>query len=449
MTIGHVLLVSLLFVLINALFVAAEFALIASPRTTLEQRAAKGDRLARHLVEVLASPERQDRYVATAQLGITLASLGLGMFGEHELATWLTPRIGEIPLLGRAALVTIISLGLLTVVHIVVGEMLPKGLALQHPQGVAHVTHWPMRLTFYALYPVIALLNAVARGCLRLLGVRRSTNAAEQVYTPEELQLIVEESQEGGALPTAAGDIMHELLEFGDLTAGHAMVPRVQVTGIPMEATADELRAIVLRARRTRYPVYEGDLDHIIGMVHARDLLRCVVAGEGVRAADLRRMPVVPESVSLDDVLATMQRAHTHMAIVIDEHGGTAGIVSAEDLFEEVVGEIDEGAPQSPSIVPLGDGRVRAAGTLRLDDLGRHFDLEIEHEDVDSVSGLILQLLGRPPRIGDIVEYGRLRLEVAAVAGRGVKAAVVTLLPETGTEPRTFRSGGSPRERET
>ncbi len=207
-------------------------------------------------------------------------------------------------------------------------------------------------------------------------------------------------------------------------------MPRVRVAGIPVGATAEDLRRIVVSHRRTRYAVYEGDLDHIIGMVHVKDLLRPLTQGGALRADDARRMPVVPETASLDDVLATMQRGQAHMAVVIDEHGGTAGIVGLEDIFEEVVGEIDEGASATPSLVALEDGSVRAAGTVRLDELGRHFNIDLEHEEVDSVSGLVLARLGRPPVKGDRVDYGRLRLEVTATSGRGVREVRASLLPE-------------------
>ena len=199
------------------------------------------------------------------------------------------------------------------------------------------------------------------------------------------------------------------------------MMPRVRVIGIPAGAPPAEIRKVVATRRHTRYPVFEGDLDHILGVVHVKDLLRRLLANEPVTASDAASMPVVPETAALDDVLASMQRANAHVAVVVDEHGGTAGLVSLEDLFEEVVGEIDEGATESSGLVRLADGSVRAAGTLRLDELGQHFDLPLEHEDVDSVSGLVLARLGRPPAVGDVVEYGRLRLEVTALSGLGVR----------------------------
>jgi magnesium and cobalt exporter, CNNM family len=430
MAVGALLIACFIFVLVNGVFVAAEFALLAAPRPALERSAGKGDRFARGVLEVLRSPPRQDRYIATAQLGITLASLGLGMYGEHRLAEILEPFIGHIPAIGGAALASAIALGVLTLAHIVFGEMVPKGLALQHPLRVARVTAWPMRLTLISLYPIVKLSNGIALACLRLLGIRRQQNVRDNVYTPEELQLIVEESEEGGVLRAESGRLLRELFEFGDLTAGQIMVPRVRIAGIPLGAEPDVVRRIVAEHRHTRYTVYDKDLDHIVGMIHVKDLLRKLLQNEPVTAADVRRIPVVPETSTLDDVLKMMQQANTHMTVVIDEHGGTAGLVSLEDVFEEVVGEIDEGTAAQPPISRNADGSIRAAGTVRLDELGQFLDLDLEHEDVDSLSGLVLERLGRPPIAGDVVVYSRLQLEVTSTSGRGVKEVRVTMLPE-------------------
>jgi CBS domain containing-hemolysin-like protein len=430
MGVTEVLLIAAGLVLVNGVFVAAEFALLAAPRPALEHSAATGDRFARKVLDVLRSPARQDRYVATAQLGISLASLGLGMYGEHRLTDLLEPMVGQVPAIGGAALAAAISLAVLTLAHIVFGEMVPKGLALQRPVAVARLTLWPMRLTLIALYPFVKLSNGIAIACLRLVGIKRQPNVHEQVYTPEELQLIVEESQEGGALRAESGRLLHELFEFGGLTAGQIMVPRVRIAGIPLGATPDDLRQVVATHRHTRYAVYDGDLDHIVGMVHVKDLLRKLLQNEAIAATDVRRLPVVPETALLDDVLASMRQANAHMTIVIDEHGGTAGILSLEDLFEEVVGELDEGAAAEAPISRHPDGSIRAAGTVRLDELGQFLDLDLEHEEVDSLSGLVLARLGRPPVEGDLVEYGRLRLEVTETSGRGVKSVRVSVTPE-------------------
>jgi len=426
-----VLTVSMAFIVLNAIFVAAEFALIASPRPTLERHSATGDRLATRVLNVIRSPLRQDQYIATAQLGITLASLGLGMYGEHRLAGLIEGAIGtNLGEPARHATGVGIALFFLTIGHIVLGEMLPKGLALQNPVGVARWAHWPMHVTLLLLYPLVIALNGIASIGLRLLGVKRTTT--DVVYTPEELQIIVEESERGGTIRGESGRILRELFEFGDRTAGEVMVPRVRIIGIPLGAGPDALRRLVVEHRRTRYPVYDGDLDHVVGMLHAKDLLRAIIADEAVSAGSVRRVPMMPETASLDDVLSTMREARAHMALVIDEHGGTAGILNLEDLFEEVVGEIDEGTPKTPAIRALADGTLLVAGTVRLDELGQQCDIDLEHEEVDSVSGLVLMLLGRPPVVGDTVEYGRFRLDVTATSGRGVQEARVSVLPLSG-----------------
>jgi CBS domain containing-hemolysin-like protein len=415
----------------NALFVAAEFALIGAPRTAIEHQARQGDRGAARLLKILSSATLQDRYVATAQVGITLASLGLGMYGEYKLATMLEPPLEALGLHGAVsahAIASIVAVAILTYLHIFFGEMVPKAIGLSYPDRTARTLHVPMQTFLFALYPFVIGLNAFGNLLLRLIGVRRQVNVSEHFHTPEELQIILEESQRGGALRAESGRLLQELLEFGDRTAGQAMVPRVRVAGVRVGATPGQIRTLLQRQRHTRYPVYDGDLDHIVGMLHAKDLLRRLITGESITAADVRAMPVVPETARLDAVLETMERSHAHLAVVIDEHGGTAGVISLEDLFEEVVGEIDEGVPASPSLVPRPDGSVRVAGTVRLDELGHHFGIELEHEDVESVSGLVLAALDRPPVTGDVVEHGVIRIEVVATAGHGVREAVAWLL---------------------
>jgi CBS domain containing-hemolysin-like protein len=429
MSVTDVALLSLAFVLLNAIFVAAEFALVGAPRTTIEHRAAKGDKRATRLLDVLSSPADQDRYIATAQIGITIASLGLGMYGEHELAAVLLPHLGVIPVIGAVGLAGAIALIVLTLLHIVFGEMVPKTIALERAEVVAHLAYWPMRVLLVIFYPFVRLLTAIAGLCLRLVGIQRHEHLSDQFHTAEELRLIVEESEKGGVLRADSGRILQELFEFGDLTAGQVMVPRVRVVGLPVGAKPADVRTLLAKWRHTRYPVFDGDLDHIVGMLHVKDLLRRLVLDEQIGAADVRPLPVVPETAALDAVLATMQRAHAHMSVVIDEHGGTAGLISLEDLFEEVVGEIEEGPGTLAGLHPQPDGSVRAAGTVRLDELGQHFNLDLEHEDVDRVSGLVLARLDRPPVVGDVVDYGRIRFEVTAITGHGVREVRATVLP--------------------
>jgi CBS domain containing-hemolysin-like protein len=418
-------------ILLNAIFVAAEFAIVGAPRAAIDARAARGHRLALAVQAVLRDPRRQDRYIATAQLGITIASLGLGMYGEHVLADGIYELLGNAGLpawLVSHGIASVVAIGILTYFHIVIGEMVPKSLALQYAEQMALWVTPPMLWIKNLVFPLVVALNGIGNGLLKIFGVNRQIQNADHYYTPEELQLIVQESEELGAIRSESGQMLRELFEFGDLTAGEAMVPRVRITAVPIGSTPARLREILARSPHTRYPVVEQDLDHILGMMHIKDMLRLLLRQETVGPAHARPLPLVPETASLDAVLATMRRERSQMVVVIDEHGGTSGVVTLEDLFEEVIGEVPEGSEGPPQLHRDDFGRLVVPGTMRIDELGQEFDLDLEHEDVDSVSGLILTQLGRPPQIGDVVRYGRLALEVTALQGHGVGEAAVTLV---------------------
>jgi CBS domain containing-hemolysin-like protein len=280
-----------------------------------------------------------------------------------------------------------------------------------------------------ALLPLVVVLNSAGNGLLALIGIKREQNEAERYHTSEELQLIIEESHERGLLRGESGRILRELFEFGNLTAGEVMVPRVRLVGMPAGTSIDDAQDIIRRSPHTRYPVYVGDLDHIEGSVHTKTLLRHIVTGTPVTLRDVRPLPHVPTTTPLDEVLAAMRRARAHMAVVMDEHGGTAGVVTIGDLFEEVVGDIDEDRGRPP-IAKDALGRLVVRGTVRLTSAGEALGVTLEHPDVQSVSGLVLALLDRPAQVGDVVTWGRVRIEVTAVAGRGVAEAAMTKLPE-------------------
>jgi CBS domain containing-hemolysin-like protein len=419
-------------IILNGLFVAAEFAIVGAPRAAIDQKAHEGNRLARAVQRVFDDPRQQDRYIATAQLGITIASLGLGMYGEHVLADWIHGVLGGqgwSRLLASQGLASTVAVAILTYFHIVIGEMVPKSLALQRAEQLAMWITPPMFWIRNALYPFVLVLTALGNYVLKLIGVNRQAQTADQYYTAEELQLIVQESEDLGAIRADSSQMLQELFEFGDLTAGEVMVPRVRVVGIPVGTTPEKIRDVLGRTPHTRYPIYERDLDHILGMVHIKDLLRVLLHNESIRRIHARPLPLVPETAALDSLLSTMRRERTQMVIVLDEHGGTAGVVTLQDLFEEVVGEIEEGPVTAPQVYRDARERLHVPGTMRLDDLGQRFDLDLEHEDVDSVSGLVLTLLGRPAVVGDTVRYERLELEVTKVKGHGVDECAVWLTP--------------------
>ena len=416
-------------VIANGLFVAAEFAIVGAPRAKIEHEAGLGNRMAQRVARVLEDPKRQDRYIATTQVGISVASLGLGMYGEHALADWISGHL--VPFENRwiaaHAMASVIAISILTYLHIVIGEMVPKALALQRAdRTVLYVT--PVILALQtALLPIVVALNGIGNGLLRLIGVRRQEVDGERYHTSEELEFIVQESQAGGMLRGESGLILRELFAFGDLMAGEVAVPRVGLVGIPVGTEADQLREIVRTNPHTRYPVYSGDLDNIIGSVHIKELLRHFISGRPVTALDARPLPHVPATMLLDELLSAMRRQRSQMAVVMDEYGGTAGLVTIEDLFEEVVGEIEEGRARTP-ISRDPSGRFIVRGAVRLKDAGDAIGVAIEHPQAHTVSGLVLTLLGRPAVVGDAVTWNHVRVEVTAVKGRGVAEAMLTRL---------------------
>jgi CBS domain containing-hemolysin-like protein len=418
----------MLLILANGLFVAAEFAIVAAPRLSMESRARRGERLARAVQRVLDDPREQDRFIATAQLGITAASLGLGMYGEAVLAEWI---LGMLETYGPAewaaahAVATIASLTILTYFHIVVGEMVPKSLALQRAERTVLLITLPMLWTKALFYPLVIGLNNIGTFILRLMGIDRQTATHERYYTPEELELVVQESQEAGALPVESGRLLREVLAFGDLTAGQVMAPRVKITGIPVGAGPADIEPLLRSNPHTRYPIYQGDLDHTIGMLHVKDVLRLMLERTPIEAHHARPMPTVPETAPLDAVLGAMRRNRSQIALVIDEYGGTAGIVTLQDLFEELVGEVHDTPVTVLDVYTDAAGRLHVPGTMRLDELGERLGVVLEHEDVDSVSGLVLALLGRPPHVGDSVRHEGLLFEVTVVRGHGVEQCAV------------------------
>ena len=414
---------------LNGLYVAAEFALLSAPRQLIERRAAAGHRLAAWAHRALSEPRLQVRYVATAQLGITLASLGLGMYGEHTLTELLAPHLeplGTARWVAAHSLATALALGLMTYCHIVFGEIVPKSLALMRPEAAMLGIARPMRWTLGLLYPLVLVLEGAGQAILRLLGIERRQNTTNY-YTPEELEYIVRESQAGGKLQPESGQVLRELFTFEDLTAGQVMTPRVHLHGVPSDATVEQLRQVLVEDRHTRYPVFEEDLDHIRGVVHIKDLLRLLMAGRRLSRADIRPVAFVPETAGLNTVIEAMRRTRTQMVVVMDEHGGTAGLVVSGDLAAEMVGEMGEGDETEEEVYRGTDGTVRAAGTLRLEELGQHLGLVLEHEEVDTVSGLVLALLDRPPAVGDEVHWSGIRFRVSAVEGHGVAECVVRL----------------------
>ncbi|MBW3554635.1 MAG: hemolysin family protein, partial [Gemmatimonadetes bacterium] len=335
--------------------------------------------------------------------------------------------LGALRWIGAHALASIVAVSFLTYLHVVFGEMVPKSLALQSPGAVAMAVAVPMRALELAFYPLVIALNGIGNGILRLFGVDRTAGGEERYRSADEIAYIVAESRAGGMLAREPARVIQELLEFGDLTAGEVMVPRTRMVALPLGADAQTIAALLRQEPHTRYPVVDGSPDEIVGVVHVKDLLRGVGPGARLERDLARPVLFVPATEPLDEVLSEMRREKAQMVVVMDEHGGTAGILTLEDLFEEVVGEL--GDPSRHGIVRREGGGTRVAGTARLEELGESLGLVLEHPEVDTVSGLVLYELGRPPAVGDRVTFEDVELEVTAVRGRGVQEARVVSAP--------------------
>lgn len=330
-----------LLLLLNALFVAAEFAIIGIPKVLVEKLAGKGKKTALRLRDVLNNSRLQDLYITTAQLGITLASLGLGMYGEHVLAEWLYQGMQLLHLDSKIAahsVATVISIIILTYLHIVVGEMIPKSLALKYAEPTALFVTPLMAWIQFILYPFIFVLNKIGNTLLKLFGVDRADAQLDSFYSSQEIQYIVKESSESGLIEPESANVLNEILEFGELTARDVIVHRVKIVAIPIDASYEDLVEITYTNSHSRYPVYTGDLDHIIGMIHIKDILNLLQKKSSLKKEHIRNVLYFPENISVDKIFAAMRKNHTQMIIVSDEYGGTEGLITIDDIFEQVIG---------------------------------------------------------------------------------------------------------------
>lgn len=412
-------------VLLNALFVLAEFAIIGASKARIESAANGGSGVARRVLEVLRDPRQQDRYIATAQLGITFASLGLGMYGEYALAGALMATLARFGVEADAtahAVATVLAIVGLTYLHIVLGEIVPKAIALQHPEAAALRVSRPMAWTSRTLRPLVLALEAIGQLVLRALGVQREHSVAAP--TTDALRIVIEESVEQGELDAEAGTVLEDLFAFSELSAAQVMVSRIRVVGLSLDAPPEQMRRLLRSAAHSRYPVYDGTLDRIVGMVLARDVLRHLLDGTSLSEASVRPIPFVPATARLDVVLTRMRQSKTQMVVVMDEQGGTSGIITSDDLFAEVVGPVSDGESRQASVYEKA-GELCALGKARIEDIAERLGLELAHPEVDTVSGLVLALLNRPPVVGDVVVWEGIELHVRSVEGRGVKEAAV------------------------
>ncbi len=409
----------LILVIINGIFVAAEFAIIGVRDTQMEQMADEGNVVAGHVLNVLELRPQLDHYIATAQLGITLASLGLAMYAEPAIGHFVEPYLEELGGFSPAAAGTIsyiVALSLLTYLHVVIGEMIPKALALSDASSMAIKLDPLMRLSGGILNYPVRLLNGIGNLLLRLMRIPPA-HGHGRLVAAEELELIVAESVEGGLIQNDEEAFIRNIFDFSERTVGQVMTPRRRMQALNVHCPQDELIRIVTQSYHSRFPIYEGDLDHIVGILHLKDLLRLTLRPNGpfdLRLI-LRAAPEVPEDFRVDRLLAAFKKQRLHMAVVRDEFGGLAGVVTLEDLVEEVVGEVrDEFDHEREQRVQLAPGILDVSGEFPLDDLAEEVFLGEAEElpDVETVGGLIVSLLGRPPLNGDVVTLREVRFTV-------------------------------------
>ena len=431
----------------NGLFVAVEFAVVASSRARMSQLAAGGSSAAARVMRVLTDPTGQTRFIIMAQLGITLSSLGLGMYGEHTIAEWILSllehygvEMGLISVAAAHSAALVLAIGVMTYLHVVLGEVMPKSLALQAPESTALRVIGPVWLIERIFSPAIFVLNVIARAITRACGVPERS-AHDHMVSAQELELIVGESSEEGLIAPSEQLYIENILDMRERTVGQVMTPRTRIVGISAEETEQAILQLVCASNHSRYPIYEGDLDQIRGFLHVKDVARHLQSGPQGKPLDLRMMAqtrpvtVVPETLSLDKMLRRFRAEKGALAVVIDEFGGTAGIVTFEDLLEEVVGEIqDEFDAERAPFEFISERRLRVDGSLLLDELNQHFDIDYDDEEVDTVGGLIMAHLGRIPVAGDVVELDGVSYVVEHVAGRAVDSVLVEL-PESESEP--------------
>jgi len=423
--------------LLNGFFVAVEFALVRSRRTRLEAMARGGDRLARLSLHGIANIGRM---LSASQLGITLSSLGLGALTEETLAEvfheWLQALPGAVEFLLRTSTASFFAIMFVTYFHVVFGELAPRSVALTHPEKVARILAPPLFVFEWIMRPFTWLLNKSAEFVLKVFG-QRPMEVEEALHSPEELRILVEQSQEGGMIEKTDATLIEGVFEFSEKNAREVMTPRTDIDALSVDATLDETLTLVEESRRSRYPVFDETIDHIIGLVIAKDLIPILRAPRPATAdvgadfdirAIMRPIHVVPGSREVEEVLADFKRLKEHLAIVLDEYGGTAGLVTMEDLLEEIVGEIldEKDEPPEPEARESPD-LVLIPGSTNIADLNERFSLDVPDDDYTTIGGYVFGALGRLPVVGDRVTAGGAVFTVREMEGRRIETLAADL----------------------
>jgi CBS domain containing-hemolysin-like protein len=407
-----------LLILLNGFFVAAEYALVTARRTRIIELLHQGNRRARAVLKITSDPPQ---FIAAMQLGVTLTSLGIGALGEHALSkafdTWIA-----------TALAVVLAYLILTFFHVVIGELVPKGLALGHAEGTALWVSAPVRAFFTLFAPFVWVLRRATDVVLRVLGLE-SPGAEREPLSEAELRMLLSRSSQEGEIEHDEQQMIDKVFVFGDKEVADVMVPRPEVVAVSVTLPIEEALKSVLDSPYTRYPVYRESIDDVIGVLHVRDLFTAVYDRgiAEVRIEEIVRPPyIVPETKDLQSLLHEFRRTNTHFAIVVDEYGGMAGICTLEDLLEEIVGEIeDEFDVAEEQIEQVDEDTYRIDGMFPIDEFNTRFGTDLPDEDFHTLGGFVFGQLGRAPEPGDDVSYDGLRFDVLEVDGNRIEKLAV------------------------
>ena len=404
--------------LLNAFFVAAEYGLVTARRTRITELRDQGNRRARAVLRITRNP---GRFIAAMQLGVTITSLGIGALGEPVFANIFDPIPATIVSFGLAFLI-------ITYLHVVVGELIPKGIALGHPETAALAVSTPVRAFFFVFKPLIWVLEHSSDGALRVLGLE-PPGAERGVHSEAELKMLLSRSTQEGEIELQEQEMLYKVFDFADKEVSAVMVPRPEVVALSIDLPPEECLAAVIDSPYTRYPVYRESLDNVVGILHVRDLFSALVDRgiENVQVEGIvRDAYIVPETKDLAAMLTEFRRTNQHMAIVVDEYGAMEGIVTLEDLLEEIVGEIeDEFDLPDESVERVDDDTIRIDGTFPIDDFNEQFHTDLPQEDYHTVAGFVFGALGRAAQPGDEVSHDGVVFHVDSVEGQRIDRLTV------------------------
>ena len=422
-----------LMIAFNALYVAAEFATVSARKARLEQMAASGDRLANMLLQYVKDNKMLDHYVAACQVGITISSLVLGAYGQNTVAITLAPFLVNLGNLAEPAAFSIATTSVLivfTTLQIILGELFPKSVAIQYPEKLALLTVIPMKWSLIILGPLIWLFNGSGDLILKLLRVDYSTDLSH-LHSPEEIELLVTESHQGGLVQEQEQQLLRNAFRLRELVARQIMIPRTRMVAAPVDSTVDQLITVACKAGYSRIPLYQATVDDIIGFVHIKDLFRLRLHNQQDPTSILREITYMPETLPVVEVWFRLNSNRQYIAIVFDEYGGVAGLITFEDLIEEIFGELQDEFDQEPPLITAdAEGRIHLRGDLLVTDVNEYLELELPDEDTDTLGGLVFSQIGRLPEVGDKVSIGEPEtiIRVEAMEERSV-SEVSLLLP--------------------